>query len=101
MIDPALRRRFDLTLELDIPNEASVHSLVEHVLSGTNFVFDKPAKAKTLEKKCVGLSYYVIQKTLITAIKRSILNMDKDILPKKIKIETSAWEQLIEQEKQG
>ena len=101
MIDPALRRRFDLTLELDIPNETSVHSLVEHVLSGTNFVFDKPAKAKTLENKCVGLSYYVIQKTLITAIKRSILNMDKDILPQKIKIETSVWEQLIEQEKQG
>ena len=101
MIDPALRRRFDLTLELDIPNEESVHSLIEHVLNGTNFVFDKPEKAKSVEKKCVGLSYYIIQKTLITAIKRSILNMGKDILPQRIKIETSVWEQLVEQEKQG
>lgn len=101
MIDPALRRRFDISLEMGIPNEESVHSLIVHVLSGTNFEFDKPEKAKSIEQKCVGLSYFIIQKTLITAIKRSILNMDKDILPRKILIETSVWEHLVELEKQG
>lgn len=90
-----------MTMELNFPNEDSVHSLIEHVLDGTNFVFDNIDKAKSVEQKCVGLSYYIIQKTLITAIKRSILNMDKDILPQKIEIDSSVWEQLVEQEKQG
>lgn len=101
MIDPALRRRFDLTLELDIPNEKSVHLLIEHILNGTNFEFDDSDRAKAVENKCVGLSYYIIQKSLITAIKRSILNLNQDILPHKIQIDTCIWEQLIEQEKEG
>ncbi len=101
MIDPALRRRFDLTLELDYPNEESVRSLIDHVLIETKFVFDKPNQAKAIEKECVGLSYYIIQKTLITAIKRSVLNMKQDILPQKIEIDTSIWKQLVEQEKPG
>ena len=103
MIDPALRRRFDLTLELDIPNEESVHALINHILSGTNFTFDNRDRVRSIEKKCVelSLSYYIIQKTLITAIKRSVLNMGQDILPKDIQIETSVWERLVEQEKQG
>lgn len=101
MIDPALKRRFDLTLQLDPPDLNGVKSMVGHVLSGTNFKFDNKRKATELEKQCVGLSYYIIQRTLVTAIKRSILDMGTDILPSKVSIKTSIWEDLIKVEKQG
>lgn len=101
MIDPALKRRFDLTLQLDTPDVNRVKALVKHVLLGTNFRFDNAKKALELQKACKGLSYYLIQRTLVTAIKRSILNLQTDILPKTIKIDTSIWEELINQEKQA
>ena len=101
MIDPALKRRFDFSLKLDSPDMRGIKALVKHVLSGTNFKFDDGRKALRLQKLCVGLSYYIIQRTLITAIKRSILNMQADILPKTIKIDTSIWEKLIKEEKQA
>ena len=101
MIDPALKRRFDLSIKLDSPDMGGIKALVKHVLSGTNFKFDDGRKALRLQKLCAGLSYYIIQRTLITAIKRSILNMQTDILPKNIKIDTSIWEQLIKEEKQA
>ena len=101
MIDPALKRRFDLTLQLDMPDVTRIKALVKHVLSGTSFKFDDNRKALKLQKECVNMSYYIIQRTLITAIKRTILNMQSDIVPKVIKIDTSIWEQLIKQEKQG
>lgn len=100
MIDPALKRRFDLSLKLDSPDMNRIKALVKHILSGTIFKFDDGRKALRLQKLCSGLSYYIIQRTLITAIKRSILNLQTDILPKVIKIETSIWEQLIKEEKQ-
>ncbi len=98
MIDPALKRRFDLTLQLDRPDSTRIKALVKHVLSGTDFKFDNAQKALKLQEECKGLSYYIIQRTLVTAIKRSILNLNSDIIPKPIKIETSIWEQLIYQE---
>ena len=101
MIDPALKRRFDLTLKLDRPDGTRIKALVKHVLSGTIFKFDNAQKATELQKECKGLSYYIIQRTLVTAIKRSILNLKTDIIPKVVKIETSIWEQLIKQEKQA
>lgn len=101
MIDPALKRRFDLTLQLDPPDLNGVKSMVNHVLSGTNFKFDDKRKATQLEKLCVGLSYYIIQRTLVTAIKRSILDIGTDILPSTISIKTSIWEELIKVEKQA
>ena len=100
MIDPALKRRFDLTLQLDIPDVTRIKALVKYVLAGTNFTFDDGRKALRLQKECAGMSYYIIQRTLITAIKRTILKMQSDIVPKTIKIDTSIWEQLIKQEKQ-
>lgn len=101
MIDPALKRRFDLTLQFDKPDTTRIKALVKHILNGTVFRFDNTQKALKLQRECKGLSYYIIQRTLITAIKRSILNLKTDIIPGKILIETSIWEQLITQEKQA
>jgi len=46
----------------------------------------------------MGLSYYIIQHTLLTALKRSLLDLEVDILPNKILINTATWESLIDKE---
>ena len=98
MIDDALLRRFDVTLKLDLPTEKQIKELVDKILSGKNFSFDSQSQANSIIKKCIGLSYYVVQRTLLTALKRSIFDLNTDILPSEIKIKTSIWKSLIEQE---
>jgi len=64
-----------------------------------NFSFDNAQKAKLVMKKAVGLSFFSIQKTLITALKRSLFQLEQ---PEKMiapKISTSIWEELIVQAK--
>jgi hypothetical protein len=48
-----------------------------------------------------GLSYYSIQKTLITAIKRSIFNQAEKVKPLTTKISTTIWKDLIIEEKKS
>ena len=68
------------------------------ILSGKDIVFDNVGMAMSLMKSCVGLSYYVIQRTLLTALKRTIFEYNVDIIPTQIKIDTSIWKELIDQE---
>jgi AAA+ superfamily predicted ATPase len=98
MIDDALIRRFDLSLQLGLPNKTEIKKLVENTLSKKNIKFDDKQRADLLIKRCVGLSYYIIQKTLLTALKRSILDLNLDILPNELVIKTSIWEALIDEE---
>lgn len=99
MIDDALKRRFDLTLELNVPNQKEIKALIKLTLEKANVKFDDKKKFTAVEKKCIGLSYYVIQHTLLTALKRSLLDLDISIAPKDFYIKTSIWEQLINKEK--
>jgi hypothetical protein len=76
-----------------------IADLVSLTLKKGNFSFDNLPKAKQVMKKAVGLSFYSIQKTLITALKRSLFQLDQ---PEKMiapKISTSIWEELLKQEK--
>lgn len=98
MIDDALIRRFDLSLKLDLPNKSQIKELVDNTLSNKNISFDNKNKANLVMNKCIGLSYYVIQHTLLTALKRSLLDLEVDILPKKILINTRIWNSLVDKE---
>jgi AAA+ superfamily predicted ATPase len=98
MIDDALIRRFDLSLQLGLPNKTEIKKLVENTLSKKNIKFDDKQRADLLIKRWVGLSDYIIQKTLLTALKRSILDLNLDILPNELVIKTSIWEALIDEE---
>lgn len=73
-IDDALLRRFDLNVEMELPDEEHTHQIIKKTLKGDKFRLDRPQRLKAIVKQCQGLSYYTIQKTLITAIKRSLLN---------------------------
>ena len=93
MIDDALKRRFDLSLELKAPNKEEVKALVNLTIGG-NFMFDDEAVKTEAMDLCIGLSYYVIKRSLLTSIKRTIL--DKGITDK---IESEKWLELIKNER--
>jgi AAA+ superfamily predicted ATPase len=98
MVDEALMRRFDLNVKFDLPNEKQVKELVELTLKNGQFRFDKPRSISKIIKNSVGLSYYSIQKTLITAIKRSLFSQTNTAIPTAL-INVSIWGQLLEEEK--
>ena len=98
MIDNALLRRFDLKVHLDLPDNKHIQELVNKTLKSDLFEFDKPKALPQIIKSCKGLSYYSIQKTLVTTIKRSIFEMDKTTIGVKAKINTTLWLQLLKKE---
>ncbi len=76
MIDHALVRRFDLTLELKPPKEQQILSLIDKTLK-KRFSFDSETSKMDFVHQCNGFSYYVIQKILVDAIKMTILKAGK------------------------
>ncbi|GAA3946651.1 AAA family ATPase [Chitinophaga oryziterrae] len=101
MLDDALLRRFDLNVKFDLPDEMKIKELVNLILKNGQFQFDKPKNVISIIKESLGLSYYSIQKTLITAIKRSLFNLKGDIYPMQAIINTNVWKELILQEKRA
>lgn len=99
MVDDALLRRFDLKLNLDLPDLKQINELIKKTLSSDKFAFDKKTHLTKIKKSCIGLSYYSIQKTLISAIKRSVLSQTESTTPLKIKIDTNLWQSLIQKER--
>lgn len=99
MIDNALLRRFDVKVHLDLPDNKHIKELIEKTLKSDLFVFDKPKLLPSIIKECQGLSYYSIQKTLISTIKRGLFEMEKKIIGVKTKINTALWLQILKKEK--
>lgn len=101
MLDSALLRRFDVNIKFDLPNEAQVAELIDLTLKNGQIKLPAKASLKAIVKSSLGLSYYSIQKTLITTIKRSIF---KNIAAKSLAIPTidlKVWKQLLESEKKA
>ncbi|GAB4021928.1 AAA family ATPase [Spirosoma koreense] len=98
MIDDALLRRFDLSVKLELPDETHIKELINKTLASSPFTFDNKTKAQKVIKESVGLSYYTIQKTLLTAIKRSLFSHNTEH-QKSQKIQTAVWTDLINQER--
>ena len=102
MLDDALLRRFDLNIQFGLPNQSQIEELVSLTLKNGKFEFDKKLAVKDIIKSCIGLSYYTIQKTLITAIKRSLFDKTKEkTIPLSAKIDTAIWKSLIVAEKKS
>lgn len=102
MLDEALLRRFDLSIQLDLPNQKQIESLVSLTLKSGKFEFDNKTQAKNIIKSSYGLSFYSIQKTLITAIKRSLFKrVNAKTIPLTTKISTTTWKTLIAAEKKA
>lgn len=100
MVDEALLRRFDLSIQFPLPDAEKVKELVALTLKNGAFKFDKPRSVNNIIKSALGLSYYSIQKTLVTAIKRSLFaQAEQDLKPEKTTISTEIWEELLAGEK--
>ena len=92
MIDDALIRRFDLSLKLDFPQIDQVRSLIDRTING-RFTFDNSELKDSIIEDCHNISYYVIKRTLLNAIKRTILDGHTDNI-----IQTQIWKKLISNE---
>lgn len=101
MLDDALLRRFDNIIEFSLPNEKEIKELVSLTLKNGQFTFDNKTRANKIIKNSKGLSYYSIQKTLITAIKRSLFAQSDIETKLSSKIDTTIWSQLIDAEKKA
>lgn len=96
MIDEALIRRFDLSINIDLPNSEQVHALVKYTIKD-RFTFDnEKAKEEIINNECNNLSYYVIKRTLLDTIKRNILDGYDDNV-----IRTSIWRKLLNDKRIG
>jgi len=101
MVDDALLRRFDLSVKFNLPTVKQIQELISLTLKNGQFIFDNKTKVAEIIKLSKGLSYYSIQKTLITAIKRSIFNQAEKVKSLSTKISTSVWKDLIMEEKKS
>ncbi len=101
MVDDALLRRFDMSVIFNLPTIKQIEELISLTLKNGQFTFDNKTKVAEIIKFSKGLSYYSIQKTLITAIKRSIFNQGEKVKPLTPKISTSVWKELILEEKKS
>lgn len=104
MLDDALVRRFDLNLQFGLPTVPQITELVNLTLKNGKFVFDNEKNLASIIRTAKGLSYYSIQKTLITSIKHSLFALDtieRESVPLKASIDTAIWKVLILEEKQA
>jgi AAA+ superfamily predicted ATPase len=95
LIDKALTRRFDLKINLNLPDKKQIEKLIDKTIEQTPFKIRKTQKLNKLTSDLEGMSYYSIRKTLINAIKRTIFEVDN----KSKYINLSIWESLIKKEK--
>lgn len=99
MLDDALLRRFDLNLQFDLPTIQQIRTLLDLTLKGNRFKFDNEKSVDSVIKLSQGLSYYSIQKTLITGIKNSLFAY-KGKVPSIAKVISVAdWRELVRREK--
>lgn len=101
MLDEALVRRFDLNLQFSRPSPSQIKELISLVLTDTGFSFDKPNSLSLIITAAKGLSFYSIQKTLVTAIKRSLFDNADKIGNVGVKISTAVWKELVLAEKKA
>jgi len=98
MIDEALLRRFDLKISLGLPTKAQIQELVEKTLSKSPFQFKTKKELAEIVELSDGLSFYLIQKAIITSIKRSLFELN-DTNQQKLYINTAILKSLLQKER--
>ena len=101
MLDTALTRRFDNIIGFSLPNREQIKSLVDLTLNKSGFTFNNRAEASKIMTQCKGLSYYSVQKTLMTALKRSLFKQANETTKSIVKIDTKIWKNLVTAEKKS
>ncbi|MBW8687369.1 AAA family ATPase [Chitinophaga rhizophila] len=101
MLDDALLRRFDVNIEFKLPDESQIEDLIKLTIRDGRFKFSDQVSYQAVIKELKGLSYYSIQKTLITAIKRSLFNSNVNGVSEDVVIDMAIWTELIKSEREA
>ncbi len=99
MLDDALLRRFDLKINLDIPSKEQLTELIDKTISNTPFKFRTKKELNEIITLSEGLSYYLVQKAILTAIKRTLFDSHSNNKEKYF-INTAVLKILLEREKE-
>lgn len=99
MLDDALLRRFDMRVQLERPDQKRIKELINKLLRPESFALDYPLQLVNIVKACKGLSYYTIQQTLFTAVKRSLIALGPDAQPLQVEVQTHVWKDLLARER--
>jgi SpoVK/Ycf46/Vps4 family AAA+-type ATPase len=99
MLDDALLRRFDMRVQLERPDQKRIKELISKLLRPDSFALDYPLQLNDIIKGCKGLSYYTIQQTLHTAVKRSLIALGPDVRPLQVEVQTHLWKDLLARER--
>ncbi len=95
MIDDALLRRFDVKVELQMPNKTHIRQLIIKTLKKSPFKISKKADLNEVINLSAGKSYYVIQKSIITAIKRTLFSIHNNKLKTNFEIDISILKSIL------
>ena len=98
MIDSALLRRFDLKVELQMPNKTQIRQLINKTLKKSPFRISKKVDLNEIINLSMGKSYYVIQKAIITAIKRTLFSVKNNKLKANFEIEIPVLKAILSQD---
>jgi len=98
LIDQALYRRFDMRVNLELPDKNQIENLIDLTLKNSPFKFRSKKEKERFVDYAQGLSYYFIQKTLIDTIKRTLFDADNRN-KNAYYLNTRIWEQMLEQGK--
>ncbi len=77
MIDDALLRRFDLKVNLELPNKTQIRELINKTIKKSPFKFKDTKELTEIVNLSKGLSFYIIQKSIITSIKKTLFANNK------------------------
>jgi AAA+ superfamily predicted ATPase len=99
MLDKAIVRRFDSVIEFGLPSRDEIKKLIDKTLRLSKASFDNKRNGNAASKACEGLSFYSIQKTLVTAIKHSLLEKIQNGLDGDLKVKVESWKSLIHDER--
>lgn len=97
MIDDALLRRFDLKVKLAQPNKTQIRELIDKTLKTSPFKVRYKKDLNEVINLSQGKSFYVIQKTLISAIKRTLFKMNKNS-KESLFVDVLLWKNLLKEE---
>jgi AAA+ superfamily predicted ATPase len=98
MIDDALLRRFDLKVNLGLPSKIQIRELINLLLKKSPFIINDKKRLTDIIKLLHGCSFYLVQKTLLNALKRTLFQQSKSDYPS-FEIDLDLWEELILKEK--
>src|SRR5690554_1626105 len=77
MIDDALLRRFDLKVNLELPNKTQIRELITKTLQKSPFKFTTNQELTEIVNLSQGLSFYIIQKSIVTSIKKTLFSNNR------------------------